>query len=63
MSLLVIGTVCLERVFSVIHIILIMGANRYLRISVKLYPVPSIIRELSGPMLATLISLKYAPEG
>ena len=50
MSSLAIATVCLERVFSVIHIILIMGANRYLRILVKLYPVPSIVLEVSGPV-------------
>lgn len=38
-----------------------MGANRYLRISVNI--IPSIVLEVSGPMLATLISLKYAPKG
>lgn len=60
--LLAIPTVCLERGFSAIHIILIRGANSSIIILVKLYPVLSIVLEVSGPMLATLISLKYAPK-
>lgn len=38
-----------------------MGTKGYLGILVKLYAGPSGVLELGGPMLATLISLKYAP--
>lgn len=62
-SSVAIATVCLERGFPVVHIILIMGAKRNLIILVKLYPVPNIVLKVSSPTLATLISLKYAPKG
>lgn len=29
---------------------------------IKLYPGPSIVLEVGGPVLATLIALKYAPD-
>lgn len=47
--------------FSLINVILIIGTKGYLGILVKLYPGPSVVLEVGGPMLATLISLKYAP--
>lgn len=45
--------------FSDIHVILVMGTKVCLGISM-LYPGPSIL-EVGCPKLATLISLKYAP--
>lgn len=47
--------------FSVTHAILNMGTKGYLGILLKLYPGPSVVLEVRGPVLAELISLKYAP--
>lgn len=38
-----------------------MGTKGYLGILVKLYPGPNVVLEVRGPVLAKLISLKYAP--